>query len=261
MDEATSDRARPAYIETQGRIAFLILNRPEAFNAIDLDMAVRLRHLVGQVDASSAIRVLVIRGAGRAFCGGGDIRHFAANLDDLGPTIRALLTPYHEFLVRLRSMSKLVVASLHGSVAGAGLSLAAMCDLCIAADDTRFTPAYAKLGVSPDGGGTYGLARAVGPRRALQIFLAEDGFSARQAETWGLVNRVVPGDLLADETRRFAERLAATPMEAISNTKRLVLGDCASDLQTQLSDEMESLIRCMSTDAFSQAVRQFVERK
>src|SRR3546814_14979104 len=106
--------------------------------------------------------------------------------------------------------------------AGAGLSLASMCDLCIAADDASFTPAYAKTGVSPDGGGTWGPARAVGERRALQIYLGEDSFTAAQAAQWGLVARLVPAHALAGETASFAARLSKTSSEAIAGTKRLL---------------------------------------
>ena len=116
-------------------------------------------------------------------------------------------------------MPKIVLASVHGSAAGAGLSLALMADLCIAAEDARFTPAYAKLGVSPDGGGTIGLTAAVGPRRALQIFLAEDQFSAAQALQWGLVVKVVPAAELKAATRELAHRLAQNAPAAIAATK------------------------------------------
>src|SRR6185312_10429084 len=101
--------------------------------------------------------------------------------------------------------------SVHGSAAGAGLSLAFVGDMCIATDDARFTPAYAKIGVSPDGGGTVGVVSAVGARRALQIFLAEDTFSAAQAYEWGLLAKVVPAAELKSATRALAERLAKNP--------------------------------------------------
>jgi enoyl-CoA hydratase/carnithine racemase len=250
----------PAQLAIEGDLATITLSRPTAFNAIDLHMARTLEELAQTVEASSGVKVLVIRGDGPAFCGGGDIRHFVDHLDDIGGCIRALLTPYHRFLETLRRMPKVVLASVHGSVAGAGLSLAAMCDLCIAADDTIFTPAYAKIGVSPDGGGTYGLARAVGPRRALQIFLAEERFGATEAADWGLVTKLVPADALADETAKLALRIARTSGDAIAGTKRLVGASLSSELAVQLEDEMETLIGCMAGDLFTSSVKQFVAR-
>lgn len=249
-----------ASLEVDGKVATITLNRPAAFNAINYDMAVRLRDLAAEVDAQPSVKVLVIRGAGKAFCGGGDIRHFIDNLDDIGGCIRDLLVPYHEFLVRLHNMPRLVVASVHGSAAGAGLSLASMCDLCIAADDAQFVPAYAKIGVSPDGGGTYGLARAIGQRRALQIQMDGSGFSAEQAANWGLVSKLVPASELDAETAKYATQLARTSADAIANTKRLLRAGENAVLEDHLFDEMESLIRCMGTPDFHSAIRRFVEK-
>ena len=132
-----------------------------------------------------------------------------------------LLKHYHAFIAALRRMPKIVLASVHGSAAGAGLSLAFVADLCIAAEDARFTPAYAKLGVSPDGGGTVGLPPPSAAAR-LQIFLAEDSFSAAQAYDWGLVVKVVPAAELKAATRELAHRLAQNPPAAMAATKPLI---------------------------------------
>lgn len=249
-----------AYSEIEGEIATIVLNRPKAYNAIDEAMAARLSDLAGEIATQPGVKIVVVRGEGAAFCGGGDIRHFVGNLDDIGACIRALLTPYHEFLATLRGMDKLTIASVHGSAAGAGLSLAAMCDLCIAADDAIFTPAYAKIGVSPDGGGTWGLSRAIGGRRALHAFLAEDNFTARQAADWGLVTRLAPADRLVEETLAYAKRLARTSAEAIAGTKRLLQASAAAPLPDHLKDEMETLIGCMATETFVAAVQRFVQK-
>ena len=119
-------------------------------------------------------------------------------------------------------MPKIVLSSVHGSAAGAGMSLAFVADLCIAAEDARFTPAYGKIGASPDGGGTVGVVPTVGVRRALQIYLAEDSFSAQQAYDWGLVAKVVPAAELKAATRALAERLAQNAPAAIAATKALI---------------------------------------
>src|SRR6201994_963700 len=170
----------PALLAIHGPIATITLNRPASFNSIDLSIAKRLKQLAAEVETSGEVKVLVIEGAGRAFCAGGDLPTLgaAAESDTIAPVVGELLHHYHAFIAALVHMPKLVLASVHGSAAGAGFSLSSLAHLCIAADDARFTPAYAKLGVSPDGGGTAGVAAAVGPRRALQIFLAEDSFSA-----------------------------------------------------------------------------------
>src|SRR5216684_3736386 len=148
-----------------------------------------------------------------------------------GPIATITLNRPSAFNTTLRRMPKIVLASVHGSAAGAGLSLAFVADLCIAAEDARFTPAYAKLGVSPDGGGTVGLAASVGPRRALQIFLAEDSFSAAQAYDWGLV-----------ATKALIHRAHVTPIEQ------------------QLDAERDAIIDCMHTDEFRVAVKKFTSK-
>ncbi len=207
---ATSLPDDPALLRIDGPIATITLNRPAAFNSIDLSIAKKLEQLSAEVEASDDIRVLVIEGEGRAFCAGGDLQTIgaAAAADNIAPVVGELLQHYHAFITTLRRMPKIVLASVHGSAAGAGLSLAFVADLCIATEDARFTPAYAKLGVSPDGGGTVGVVASVGTRRALQIYLAEDSFSAAQAYEWGLVAKVVPAVELKAATRELAHRLA-----------------------------------------------------
>ena len=125
----------------------------------------------------------------------------AAEANTITPVVGELLRHYHAFIETVRRMPKIVLSSVHGSAAGAGLGLAFVTDLCIAADDARFTPAYSKIGVSPDGGSTVGVVGTVGTRRALQIFLSEDSFTARQAYEWGLVARIVPAAELKAATR------------------------------------------------------------
>src|SRR6476660_7942252 len=234
--DPTAIHADPALLRIDGPIATITLNRPAAFNSIDLSIAKKLEQLSAEVEASDDIRVLVIEGEGRAFCAGGDLQTIgaAAAADNIAPVVGELLQHYHAFITALRRMPKVVLASVHGSAAGAGLSLAFVADLCIAAEDARFTPAYSKLGVSPDGGGTVGVTAAVGTRRALQIYLAEDSFTAQQAHQWGLVAKVVPPAELKAETRKFAERLAQNPPAAIAGTKSLVYQAAVTPTRQQL---------------------------
>jgi enoyl-CoA hydratase/carnithine racemase len=171
-----------------------------------------------------------------------------------------LLQHYHAFITTLRRMPKIVLASVHGSAAGAGLSLAFVADLCIAAEDARFTPAYAKLGVSPDGGGTVGVVASVGTRRALQIYLAEDSFSATQAQDWGLVAKVVPATELKAATRELAHRLAQNAPAALASTKVLIHRAPVTPIEQQLDAERDAIIGCMQTDAFRAAVKKFTSK-
>src|ERR1700760_2427632 len=234
----------PALLAIDGAIATITFNRPASFNSIDLSIARRLKELAAEVEASDDVKVLVIEGAGPAFCAGGDLPTLgaAAASDTIAPVVGELLHHYHAFIAALVHMPKLVLASIHGSAAGAGFSLACIADIGIAADDARFAPAYAKLGVSPDGGGTAGLTAAVGARRALQIFLGEDSFFAAQAFEGGLVSKVVPGGELKAATRELALRLAQNAPAAIAATKRLTQHASKNSIEHQLDAERDAII-------------------
>jgi enoyl-CoA hydratase/carnithine racemase len=252
----------PALLGIDGPVATITLNRPAAFNSIDLSIAKKLEQLGAEMAANDDIRVLVIDGVGRAFCAGGDLQTIgaASAAGTITPVVSELLLHYHAFITSLRQMPKIVLASVHGSAAGAGLSLAFVADLCICAEDARFTPAYAKLGVSPDGGGTVGVVASVGARRAMQIYLAEDTFSAQQAYDWGLVAKVVPAMELKAATRELALRLAQNAPAALAATKALIDQAIVTPIEAQLDAERDAIIGCMHTDEFRAAVKRFTSK-
>src|SRR3954466_5905749 len=239
-----------ALLRIEGPIATITLNRPGAFNSVNLAIAQKLEQLAAEVEGNDDVRVLVIEGEGRAFSAGGDLQTIgaAAADDTIAPVVGELLKHYHAFIETVRRMPKIVLSSVHGSAAGAGMGLAFVADLCIAAEDARFTPAYAKIGVSPDGGSTVGMVGTVGVRRALQIFLGEDSFSAQQAYDWGLVAKVVPAAELKTATRQFAERLAQNSPGAIGATKALLYQAATTPTRQQLDAEEEKIIDAMHTD-------------
>jgi enoyl-CoA hydratase/carnithine racemase len=261
-DSNQLNTADPALLAIDGPIATITLNRPAAFNSVNLAIAKALEQLATQIEADKTIRVLVIQGEGRAFSAGGDLQTIgaAAEANTIAPVVGELLKHYHAFIEILRRMPKIVLTSVHGSAAGAGMGLAFVGDLCIAADSARFTPAYAKIGVSPDGGSTVGMVGTVGTRRALQIFLAEDSFSAQQAHDWGLVAKVVPEAELKIATRQFAERLAQNPPAAIGGTKSLVYQAALTPTKQQLDAEEEKIIEAMQTEEFRIAVKKFTSK-
>lgn len=256
--QAATTLDQPALLSIDGAVATITLNRPDAFNSINLAIAKRLEELAAQIAKDDSIRVVVIEGNGRAFCGGGDIQVFGANMDNLGPVVSELLHHFHNFIAAIRRMPKLVLTSVHGSAAGAGLSLAFIADMCIAANDAKFTPAYNKLGVSPDGGGTIGVTETVGSRRALQIFLAEDSFNAQQAYDWGLVAKLAPPDQLKEATRELAQRLAKNSPDVIKTTKALIHAANRTPIEQQLEAEAAGIAYCMTTETFRAAVGKFL---
>ena len=246
-------------LKVRDAIAHVRLNRPDRLNALDRAMVYDLAEALEGLVARSDLRVIVIGGEGRAFCAGGDLAPFAANEGRSDDVVDALLPRLHELLILLSQAPQAVVFSVHGTAAGAGMSLSFMGDFCIAADNAQFVPAYAGIGLTPDGGGTVGLVRALGPRQALRLLLAEDRFPATLAHSMGLVTRLVPEAELGAETLAFARRLARLDPGAVAGTRRLVMQSSGRDLAAQLETEMAELKQRMRSDTFRSAVRRFAD--
>jgi 2-(1,2-epoxy-1,2-dihydrophenyl)acetyl-CoA isomerase len=261
MGGAGNDAERPVLLERSGAIATITLNRPALLNALNGELAQQLYAAVQSCAADEAIRCVVLRGAGRGFMAGGDIKSFRERLNTPGGPTEFLFEPFHGSISLLRSMAKPVIASLHGPVAGAGVSLALAPDLAIAAESAVFTLAYTRIGTSPDGGSTYLLPRIVGLRRALEIALLAENFDARQALDWGVVNRVVPDEQLAAETARMAERLAGGPTAAYAKVKALLNKSLDQDLAAQLSAEEEFFRASTRTRDFAEGVNAFLDKR
>lgn len=242
-------------------VATITLNRPRVMNALEGAMIRRLREACDEVERDATVRAVVMRGAGPAFLAGGDVSFFHANLTRAPDIIRELAGELHRAILALRRAPKPVLASVHGAVAGAGVSLMAAADLAIAAADTTFTLAYSRIGASPDGGATYFLPRLVGTRRALELMLLSERIDAQAAAALGLVNRVVPAADLEDETGRLARRLASGATSAYAETKRLVNEGFDRGLTDQLAAEVEAFARCAGTRDFAEGVTAFVEKR
>lgn len=258
--EGMSEKS-PAHLSIDGAIATLTLNRPATYNAIDISMARCLAQLSKEVEKSQSVRVLLLRGTGKVFCAGGDISLFVAKADDLGPPITELLSYLNEFLLTLRRMPQLVITCVQGLAAGAGLSLACMGDISVASYNTRFRPAYAALGLSPDAGGSVGIVEAVGARRALQLLLLEDEIDGRRAEHLGLVTYVVEEQLLEETAAAFAKRAAGLSPDAVAATKRLCWQSTGTSLEAQLDSELGAILGCMRTDVFQGNISRFASRQ
>ncbi len=246
--------------QISGEVATLTINRPGSYNVINPDVARELHAHALSVEARDDLRVMVIRGAGRGFCGGGDIGAVAMQGDDTPRFIAAMLDDMHAFLATLARMRQVVVTAVHGVAAGAGLSLASMGDLCVATEDAVFVPSYLSLGVSPDCGGTVGTVRAAGVRGALELYLLRDRVTAAEAQRFGLVNVVVPAAGLDEELDRIAARICRLPQPAVSNTKRLVRQAPTTPLAEQLEGEGQGLIACTQTEGFRRAVAAFLKQ-
>jgi 2-(1,2-epoxy-1,2-dihydrophenyl)acetyl-CoA isomerase len=245
-------------------LVVLTFNRPERLNALTKSMMVSLREQLAACASDETVRCVVLTGAGKAFCAGGDVRvqaEAAASGTDQTPELRAdELRASMEASRLLHEMPKPTIAMLNGVAAGAGFSLALACDLRIAGERARLTTSFAKVGLSGDYGGTWFLNRLVGPARARELYFTSEVLDARRMDALGLVSRVVPDDALESETMALATRLAAGPSVAFRYMKRnFGVADTGSLTQT-LDSEAYGMLRCRETEDHKAASRAFVEK-
>ncbi len=242
----------------QGGVAHLRFNRPASLNAIDLSLARAFHEGCRQLAQDPQVRVVVISGEGRAFMAGGDLPSMRA--DPVGGS-SALIEQMHPALEILAQLPAPVIASVQGAVAGAGLGVALACDLVIAAAGTRFNLAYPRIGTSSDCSTSWGLVRAVGARRAMEIALLNDVIEAEEAQRIGLINRVVAADALAEQTAGLAERLEGSAPMAMAHLKQLIRQADRNDLHTQLELEARLFRQCAATADFTEGMAAFVEKR
>jgi len=242
-------------------VATITLNRPQVLNALDARMIAELREACEGAEHDATARAVVVRGAGPAFLAGGDVAFFRVNLARMPALVREGGAELNRAILALRRAPKPVLASVHGAVAGAGVSLMAAADLAIAAESTKFTVAYSRIGTSPDGGATHFLPRLLGARKALELMLLSDAFDAQTALRLGLVNWVTGAEQLGTETEAIARRLALGPTLAFGEIKRLLNESPDQALAAQLAAEVEAFARCAGTRDFAEGVTAFVEKR
>ncbi|CAN5349637.1 enoyl-CoA hydratase-related protein [soil metagenome] len=250
--------SRPLVMSIDGGIATMTFNRPEAMNALDIPTASAFLAACRTLVSDLRVRVVVLRGEGRAFGVGGDLNALQQSPAD---TSAVLLECLHEGVKLLAGLDAPVIASLHGVVAGGSLSLSMACDLAVAAEGTRFNLAYANLAASCDGSGSWNLPRMVGLRNAMQIALLSETFDAQEALRLGLVNRVVPADRLVEETTTIARKLASGPTLAYGRIKRLLRTSFDNDLPRHLDAERDAFLASTATDDFNEAVAAFLAKR
>lgn len=251
----------PVRLELRDGVAHLTLDRPEAANAINLGMANALAASARRLAATEDLRAVLLRGAGDRFCAGGDVHAFAESGPKLADQLAAILDALHAAVVDLARLDAPVVAAVHGSAAGAGLSLLAGADLVVAAAGTRFVMAYAAVGLAPDGGSTWYLPRLVGLRRATELALTNRVLDADEAEAWGLVTRVVAADALAEESERLVADLAAGATGALGAAKRLLRESLSASLDEQLDRESVAMVAAGRSADGQEGVAAFVEKR
>jgi 2-(1,2-epoxy-1,2-dihydrophenyl)acetyl-CoA isomerase len=243
-------------------VGTIILNRPDALNALDFALAEGMLRAAEDCEADPEVRAVVVGGAGRAFCAGGDLKAIARS-EDFDPPgyLRHLTLLLHPTVSCLTRMPKPVIARVHGAAGGAGMSLVLACDLAVAAHSARFSTAYLRVALCPDGSMTYFLPRVVGVRKALELILLNETLDAEEALRLGLVNRVVPDAELENATFEIAKRLARSPALAVARAKELTYRGLAESLESQMENERWAIVSCAGSDDFREGTNAFFERR
>src|SRR3989442_1821995 len=223
--------------EVKDHVARITLNRPDAANALNMEMGLDLMHASIRASEDPAVRAVILTGAGKMFSGGGDLKSFAAQEDRLPGHLKEVALYLHAAISRFVRMDAPVIAAVNGTAGGGGMSLCLFADLVLAAESAKFTLAYTRAGLSPDGGSTYFLPRIIGVRRALELALTNRILTAKEALEWGIVTRVVPDVQLQAQAQTLAAQLAAGPTRAFSAAKRLLHHSSDRSLGTQIEVE------------------------
>ncbi|MBI3303240.1 MAG: enoyl-CoA hydratase/isomerase family protein [Deltaproteobacteria bacterium] len=247
--------------DARDSVVRITLNRPDAANALNVDLARDLMHAALQCDEDPMIRAVIVTGAGRMFCAGGDLKSFAAQGENLAYHLKEVTTYLHAAMSRFTRMDAPVIAAVNGTAAGAGMSLACACDFVLAAESARFTMAYTRAGLTPDGSSTYFLPRIVGLKRALELTLTNRMLSAQEAQEWGIVTRVVPDANLLAEADTLAAQLAAGAPGALGAAKRLLHSGWTETLETQMELETRAIAARAHTADGREGIAAFLEKR
>lgn len=248
-------------LRTQGRVALVLLDRPEALNAFDLDMADQLARRLAALAADDRVHAVVLGGAGRAFCAGGDLKWALAHPGGAPAAFGELAGRFHDAILEIRRMPKPVVAGIEGVAAGGGFSLAIACDFRVMAGSASLRQAYTSAGLGIDGGGTFTLPRLLGLARALEVAAFDRPIPSAQALALGLATAVADDGRALDEATRLADELAGRSVHAFAMAKRLLNGSFETALEDQLERERHGMVAAAAHPDGQEGLRAFVDKR
>jgi 2-(1,2-epoxy-1,2-dihydrophenyl)acetyl-CoA isomerase len=251
----------PVVFSRDGAVATVTLNRPDMGNAINPELADALVEAAVRCDQEESIRAVVLTGAGRMFCAGGDITLMQAAQGQAGAALSTLAGRLHMATTRLARMNKPLLCAVNGPAAGAGLGLGIMGDIVLAGRSAHFTAAYTAIGMTPDGGATFLLPRLIGLRKAQEMLILNRRVKADEAEAIGLVTRTVGDEQLAREAAAVAAQLAASAVRAVSQVRSLLLGSFGAGLETQLELEARGISAAAAGPEGREGVAAFTEKR
>jgi 2-(1,2-epoxy-1,2-dihydrophenyl)acetyl-CoA isomerase len=247
-------------VESRGPVAIVTINRPDVSNTLNLQTAMDLLAAAMTCGRNHAVRAVVLTGAGRNFCFGGDLRGMLNKGKAADAYLRELTTYLHEAISHFARMDAPLIAAVNGTAAGAGVGLAAMADLTICGESSKFNLAYTAVGLTPDAGTSFLLPRAIGTKRAMELFLLNRALTAQEALSWGLVSSVVKDDQLMSEAMKLAERLTQGATHAFGRTKRLVLASL-NGLESQMVLEAETIAASAGSPEGLEGISAFLDKR
>lgn len=247
-------------VERRDAVAVVSLNRPDSLNAFDASLRRELRLAVREVNEDENIRVAVLTGAGRAFCAGADLTETVAQ-DEHFRVEDQLNGEYKPIMLEIMGAPKPWISAVNGAAAGVGSSLAMVCDLTVMAEDAYIYQAFAAIGLVPDGGATWHLARTLGRKRAYEVIVSGEKIKADKCLDWGLCNRVVPADKLLAEALTWAGELAAKAPLALRYAKRALNGAVEENLADTISAEASLQHLCLNSTDAAEGVAAFIEKR
>lgn len=247
--------------EVANGVGLIHLNRPDDGNAINLAMAQELLQVATRCEVDPEIRAVVLTGNGRMFCAGGDLKSFVAQGDRVASHVMEITHSLHAAISRFNWMDAPVIGAINGTAAGGGFSLALTTDIAIAAESAKFTMAYTKAGLAPDGSSSYFLARLVGLRRAKEMALLNPILSAKQALDWGIVNQVVADAEVLSTALMIAQELAQGPTRSFGETKRLILSGSTESLESQMERESRAIAAMADSADGREGVAAFLAKR
>lgn len=245
----------------QNSIALITLNRPSFANSLNAEMVSELANAAHICDSEKSVKVVLLSGNGPLFCGGGDLKSFAAVKTDLGPQLKILADELHKSISLFARMTPIVITAVNGMAAGAGFSLAIAGDYVLAAESAKFTMAYTAAGLTPDGSSTYFLPRLAGMRRAQELIFTNRVLTANEALDWQLVTRVVPDDQLQIFAKSLAEQFACGPSDVHGTVKKLLLSSLANGLEVQMELEGRAIANSSMNANGIEGIRAFAEKR
>ena len=253
--------SNPIVAQQHGKILEIAINRPEAYNAFDLDVMVSLSDALASAATDKSVKGVMLTGKGKAFCSGGDLKWISQQAGDAGTTLYRLAPQFHIAISEIRRMAKPVVAAINGIAAGGGFSLALACDFRVMADSAVLRQGYTSNGLSIDGGGSFALPRLVGLARALEIAAFDQPINSSQALEWGLVTKVVADDEVHKEALSMLQGLSKESLHSFAWSKRLFLGSFNNTLETQLELERQGISDCAGHPDGQEGIKAFTEKR